>query len=153
MTAPTSVLNESNPGPIQRLQGYITPTGSLSGDAYSFPANNPNIVLASGVLTITCGFVPKHVLLVNADTSVCVYQEWFEGMAAGNYLEVTQAGVMSLQTDGATAGFSVSVDQGAGAVGGTSSGGSAPSAPGGVVKIFTDVILASSQQAIWLIDG
>jgi hypothetical protein len=148
MTAPTSISSNMNPGPIQRLQGAIT-FATLATDVYSFPAVNPNIVLvANTTLTLTLGFIPKHIKFVNVND--CISAEWFAGMAAHNSLEVDVNGSMTLDTTGP---FTVSVDEGAqGSV--SQSGGKAPTAAGGVIVFdVTDIDLADGDTLVWLIDG
>ena len=53
--------------------------------------------LAAGVLTITPGFIPNHVKIVNVTTRVM--QEWFKGMNQGDSVDTAAAGTRTLETD------------------------------------------------------
>jgi hypothetical protein len=53
--------------------------------------------LAAGVLTITPGFIPNHVKVVNVTTRVM--QEWFKGMNQGDSVDTAAAGTRTLETD------------------------------------------------------
>lgn len=47
--------------------------------------------------TITLGFVPKYVKVVNVTDRIT--QEWWYGMTAGNFLETAADGTRTLETD------------------------------------------------------
>jgi hypothetical protein len=53
--------------------------------------------LAAGVLTITPGFIPNHVKVVNVTTRIM--QEWFKGMNQGDSVDTAAAGTRTLETD------------------------------------------------------
>lgn len=102
-----------NPGIIQRAFGHISGTytaatevASSSGAGSPATISNPNGVLgsgssgaslAAGVLTITPGFVPNYVKVMNVTDRVT--QEWFKGMAQGDFIETAANGVRTLETD------------------------------------------------------
>jgi len=48
-------------------------------------------------LTITLGFVPRYVKVINVTDRVT--QEWFEGMNQGDFIETAANGVRTLETD------------------------------------------------------
>ena len=108
----TFVANKSSPtGIVTRASGYIKGTytaatinsataasttaaatgGIANGDAVE------NMVIAAGVMTINLGFVPKHFKIVNVTDRLI--QEWYDGLATGDYLEEIAAGDKTLETD------------------------------------------------------
>ena len=56
-----------------------------------------DVLIASGVMTITLGFVPSHVFVLNMTDRVS--QEWFAGMNSGDFLESNAGSTKSLETD------------------------------------------------------
>jgi hypothetical protein len=150
MTAPTTISNSNNPGPIQRLQGYAK-FATAASDAYSSPATggaaSPTIVLGSGVLTLTCGFIPKRVRVVNVTTRI--QSEFFSGMAALSTLDTDVNGTMSLNVAGP---FTVSVDEGTqGSV--SQAYGTAPAAAGGKIVLTLSGFATNADIIVWQIDG
>lgn len=83
-------------------------SGKLSGTytAATVTSSTANATIASGVMTINLGFAPKRFLIINATDRV--RQEWFDGLAAGNFLETAANGTVTLETDGVSANISVS---------------------------------------------
>jgi len=110
---PATVRYFKNPGVIQRQFGHLSGTytaatevASSSGAGTPATPSNPNGVLgqgsfganlAAGVLTITPGFVPNYVKMVNVTSQVM--QEWFKGMNQGDYINTVAAGTRTLATD------------------------------------------------------
>ncbi len=110
--ASTLVLSRQ-PDVFQRIVGYLSGTYTASSDANTAsgqgtPASitNPNgiqnlgtsgAVLASGVLTITPGFIPTYVKVINVTDRLT--QEWFKGMNVGDFLETAANGDKTLETD------------------------------------------------------
>jgi hypothetical protein len=102
-----------NPGVIQRQFGHLSGTytaasavasssGAGSGASISVPngtlgQGSAGANLAAGVLTITPGFVPNYVKVVNVTTRVM--QEWFKGMNQGDSVDSAAAGTRTLETD------------------------------------------------------
>ena len=74
-------------------------TGSLSGTytAASVASTTENATIASGVMTITTGFIPKRVYVHNITDRL--EQEWFQGMNTGDFIEKAAAGDKTLETD------------------------------------------------------
>jgi hypothetical protein len=108
----TFVANKSAPtGVVSRATGYIKGTytaatvnsataASTTAAATGGIANADaveNMVIASGVMTITLGFVPKYFKIINATDRLI--QEWYDGLAFGDYLEEVAAGDKTLETD------------------------------------------------------
>jgi hypothetical protein len=56
-----------------------------------------SVTLASGVLTITVGFEPTKVKVVNVTDRL--EQEWFAGMNQGDFMETASNGDKTLETD------------------------------------------------------
>lgn len=92
MTAPTVTRTNSN-GVVNRQQFSLSGTYTAASDAYS--AND--MVLASGVLTITVGFEPTYVKVINVTDRL--EQEWWKGMNKGDFVETAAAGDKTLETD------------------------------------------------------
>lgn len=102
-----------NPGVIQRAFGHISGTytaatevAASSGAGSPATIANPNGVLgagsggasiAAGVLTITPGFVPNYVKVMNVTEKIM--HEWHKGMNQGDYLKTVAAGTRTLETD------------------------------------------------------
>ena len=92
MTAPT--VTRSNPSGIaQRMSGAFSGTYTAASDVY----NSNGVVMGSGVITISLGFVPKYFKIINCTDRVT--QEWFEGMNFGDFLETAANGDKTLETD------------------------------------------------------
>jgi hypothetical protein len=101
-----------NPGVVQRQFGHLSGTytaatavASSSGAGSPASLANPNGILgagsfgaalAAGVLTITPGFVPNYVKVVNATTRVMT--EWHKGMNQGDFVNTAADGVRTLAT-------------------------------------------------------
>jgi len=91
-----STLSHLRPVPApQRANGSISGTYTAATEANS----NNGAVIASGVLTITPGFMPKSVKVINVTARIS--HEWFQGMLTGDYLKTVAAGTRSLETDDA----------------------------------------------------
>lgn len=129
----TLVANKSAPnGVVSHANGYISGTytaatvnsataASTTAAATGGIANADavaNMVIASGVMTITLGFAPKYFKIVNVTDRLT--QEWFEGMNSGDFIETAAAGTRTLETDD-----KVVVSQSAGTVVVTFDGGAA----------------------------
>lgn len=108
----TLVANKSSPhGVAARANGYIKGTytaatvnsataASTTAAATGGIANSDaveNMVIASGVMTITLGFVPKHFKIINVTDRLI--HEWYEGMNTGDFIEEVAAGDKTLETD------------------------------------------------------
>ncbi len=91
--APTSVVRDNPTGIAARTQGYISGTYTAATTAY----DSNGITIASGVITISVGFVPKYVKVINVTDRLT--QEWFEGMNFGDFLETASNGDKTLETD------------------------------------------------------
>lgn len=65
--------------------------GIANADAVS------NVAVASGVITIKLGFVPKRFKIINVTDRLT--QEWYQGMNAGDFIETIAAGDQTLETD------------------------------------------------------
>lgn len=87
-TAATAAVSS---GPSQTFSAGTLATRQAAGD------DTQGAALASGVLTITPGFVPLHVKAVNVTDRI--HQEFFVGMNDGDYLEQVAAGTRTLETD------------------------------------------------------
>jgi len=102
-----------NLGKFQRQFGHLSGTYTAASDVNAStgagsPAtlSNPNGVLgqgssgaslAAGVLTVTPGFIPNYLKVVNVTTRVMA--EWFKGMNQGDYINTAADGVRTLATD------------------------------------------------------
>ena len=100
---------------VQRHFGLISGTYTAATDVNASsgagsPASlaNPNGVLgqgsagasiAAGALTITPGFVPNYVKVMDVTTRIS--HEWYKGMLQGDYIKSIAAGDKSLETDDA----------------------------------------------------
>jgi len=94
MTSPTIVVGK-NTGPVQRTQGYLSGTYTAATDVNT----TTGAALAAGVLTLTPGFSPQHVLFQNITTRI--KREWYRGMAANTTLDTDANGTQSLNTSSA----------------------------------------------------
>mgnify|MGYP001558152399 CR=1 FL=1 len=92
MTAPT-VVRTSPDGAVHRSQGVFSGTYTAATDAY----DSGGIALASGVITISLGFVPSYFKIVNVTDRIT--QEWYSGMNLGDFFETVAAGTRTLETD------------------------------------------------------
>ncbi|MCR4338518.1 MAG: hypothetical protein NUW01_01380 [Gemmatimonadaceae bacterium] len=139
MTAPTSTY-KLNPEPQRRAHGSVSGTYTAASDV----STTANASIASGVLTITLGFVPSRVKVMNASQKIAC--EWFEGMNQGDYLKTLANGTVSLETGDA---LTITPETRAGAVGGTSSGGTADTAASGVVTFTFSGLLTDNETLVW----
>lgn len=143
MTAPTNLSNV-NCGPVQRTQGSISGTYTAATDVSS----TTNASIASGVLTLTLGFVPTHFYISNLTDRLT--QEWWKGMNSGDYTERIAAGDQTLETDDKIV---VAIRTGAGGSS-TQSGGSADTSAGGVVTVtFDSGICTDNDTVVWYAEG
>lgn len=139
----TLVASKSGTGVVpQRATGYISGTytaasvnsataasttaaatgGIANADAVS------NMVIASGVMTITLGFVPTYFKIVNVTDGLM--KEKFDGMPAANHIHTAIDGTRGLLTDSAITIAAIT------ATGGSSGGGgTADTTPAGVVTV------------------
>jgi hypothetical protein len=144
MTAPTVVYSR-NPEPQQRASGSFSGTYTAASDV----STTTNATMAAGVITLTLGFVPKYFMIENITDRV--KQEWYDVMNSGDYLETAAAGTRTLETDDKLV---ITERTGSGAVGGTSSGGSADTSASGVVTITVDsAIVTDNDTVIWVAYG
>jgi hypothetical protein len=93
--APTSVTRVNPTGVVNRAQGSISGTYTAATTAYT--GTTDGVAIASGVITISLGFVPTHFKVVNVTDRVT--QEWFAGMNFGDFLETAANGTQTLETD------------------------------------------------------
>jgi hypothetical protein len=91
-------------GVVRRLRGHLSGTyvaATVVSETVKSATSNAravaNATIAAGVMTITPGYVPSYVKIVNVTTRVM--QEWFAGMNSGDFLETAAAGTRSLETD------------------------------------------------------
>ncbi len=92
MTAPTVTQNIPD-GAVHREQFSLSGTYTAASDVYS----SGGVTLASGVLTISVGFEPTRVQVVNVTDRVT--QEWYKGMNKGDFVETAANGTRTLETD------------------------------------------------------
>lgn len=152
-------------GPIRRAQGYFKGTytaatvtsatapaaDATAGASTGGIANSAavkNVVIGSGVVTITLGWVPQHVRIVNVTSGW--EAEWFDGMAAGYYINRVVAGDKTLVNS--SPAITVSVDQGTGGSS-SQSGGAAPASPGGVIVIPYSGAFTDNDTVVWYAEG
>ena len=143
MTAPTSTYIR-NPEPQRRAHGSVSGTYTAATDV----STTANASIAAGVLTVTFGFVPSRVKVVNVTQRIAC--EWFEGMNQGDYLKTLANGTVSLETGDA---LTITPETRAGAVGGTSSGGTADSAASGVMTFTFSGLLTNNETLVWVAEG
>lgn len=89
---------------VRRQSGYLSGTytaASVASETTKSATSNSDAVaqavIASGVMTITLGWVPKHFKIVNVTDRLT--QEWFQGMNLGDFLETAANGTVTLETD------------------------------------------------------
>jgi len=85
---------------------------------------------AAAEFTITCGFKPRYVKVVNVDATGLSSMEWFEGMANDSCVETITNGTITVDT---TEGITVS-------------------ASGFTVAVNTEVVIAD-EQLTWIALG
>ena len=99
----------ANEGVVRRDSGYLSGTYTAatvnSATAVSTTATGggiansdavSNVLIAAGVMTITLGYVPKHVLFQNVTARTSV--DYYEGMNFGDTLTTDVNGVKALNT-------------------------------------------------------
>lgn len=103
-------------GIAERASGYLSGTYTAATVTSTPTDSSKGAVIASGVLTISLGFAPKKFKIINCTDRLT--QEWFEGLAANNFLETAANGDKTLETDGkvAVSGSTVVVTFDGGAV-------------------------------------
>ena len=92
MTAPTVARVNDNGAP-NRAQGSFSGTYTAESDVY----DSGGVALASGVITISLGFVPSYFKIMNVTDRIT--QEWYAGMNSGDFIETVAAGDRTLETD------------------------------------------------------
>ena len=147
MAAPTAIAYNRDCGPVQRLVGSAT-FATAATDAYTAPSvGDAVIVLGSGVLTLTLGFVPTHVKIINTTTRIMT--EWFPPIASGTSIDTGADGVRTLNT---SSKITVTSRTGAGGSS-TQSGGSADTTPAGVVALTLSGFATNADSIVWAIEG
>lgn len=142
MAAPSAMAYNRNPGPVQRTTGYATFTTAAT-DVYS----SDGVSLASGVMTLTLGFVPTHVMITNATTRIMT--EWFPPIASGTSIDTAAAGTRTLNTSS-----KIAVTGRTGTGGSSSqSGGSADTSASGTVALTLSGFATDGDTIIWEIQG
>lgn len=142
MTAPTSTYKR-NGGPVQRAQGSVTGTYTAASDV----STTTNATIAAGVLTVTLGFVPTYVKLLNVTDSTMF--EWYAGMNQGDYVKTVIDGTRSLATDDALT-ITPSTRAGGSA---SQSGGSADTAASGVITFTFSGLSGDNDTLVWVAEG
>ena len=140
MTTPTANISHTDSLHVQRVTGWIIPV-TVATDV----STTTNASFSSSVLTLTLGFAPKHILLIN--TTSGSQQEWFEGMTSTQCIETITNGSPSLETDV----FTVTVGDAAG--GSNGGGGTADSTPAGIITVAADILIIAAQTTIWIVEG
>lgn len=142
MTAPTSTYKR-NTGPVQRAQGSVSGTYTAASDV----STTTNASIAAGVLTITLGFVPTYFKLLNVTDRIAC--EWYAGMNQGDYIKTIADGTATLETGDA---LTITPET---RVGGSASqsGGSADTAPSGVVTFTFSGITGDNDTLAWIAEG
>ena len=83
-----------NPVPApQRVSGHLSGTYT----AATVTSTTVGATIAAGVMTITPGFIPKYVKVINVTDRLT--QEWYQGMNTGDFLEHAANGDTTLETD------------------------------------------------------
>lgn len=142
MTAPTSTYKR-NGGPVQRAQGSVSGTYTAASDV----STTANATVAAGVLTVTLGFVPMYVKLINVTDSLQF--EWFDGMNQGDYIKTIANGTRSLET-----GDALTITPATRAGGSASqAGGSADTSPSGVMTFTFSGLSGDNDTLVWVAEG
>lgn len=139
MTAPTSTYKR-NPEPQLRAYGSVSGTYTAASDV----STTTNATIAAGVLTITLGFVPTRFKILNVTDRISC--EWWNGMNQGDYVKIIADGTATLETGDA---LTITPETRSGAVGGTSSGGSADTSASGVVTFTFSGISGDNDTLVW----
>lgn len=87
----TAASDANSSGPSQTFSASTLTTRAANGD------NTQGASIAAGVLTITPGFTPGYVKVINATDRLI--QEWYRGFNTGDFLEEVAAGDKTLETD------------------------------------------------------
>ena len=92
------------PPATQRASGYLSGTYTAASVTSETTASATcsaeaaaSITIASGVMTIALGFVPRYFRIRNCTDRLT--QEWHEGMNQGDFLETVANGTQTLETD------------------------------------------------------
>lgn len=141
MTTPTIAI-QIDTCVVQRTQGSLSGVYVAATDVNT----TKNASLAAGVLTLTLGYVPVHVRLINLTTRI--EREWFTGMAANTTIDSDAAGTMSLNVTSA-----ITVTGRTGVGGASGGGGTADTAAGGIVAIVAAGLFTDNDAVVWIIEG
>ena len=142
MTAPTSTYKR-NCGPVQRAQGSVSGTYTAATDV----STTTNASIAAGVLTVTLGFVPMYVKVVNVSDRIAC--EWYDGMNQGDYIKTVANGTVTLET-----GDALTITPSTRAGGSASqSGGSADTSPSGVITFTFSGLVGDNDTVAWVAEG
>lgn len=87
----TAATEAVSSGPSQTFSASTLTTRQADGN------NTQGAALASGVLTVTPGFIPRYAKIINVTDRVT--QEWHKGMNQGDFLETAANGTRTLETD------------------------------------------------------
>ena len=143
MAAITAYKYLRDGGPTQRTTGSVTFTTAAS-DTITHPSSGNTIMsLASGVLTLVFGFIPRKFRVTNVTSRI--QAEWFAPMASGTSLDTAAAGTRTLNT---SAPFTISQRTGAGGSS-TQAGGSADTTAGGVVVLTLSGFATDADTIVW----
>jgi hypothetical protein len=160
----TFIANKSAPtGIVSRATGYIKGTytaatvtsataASTTAAATGGIANADavtNMVIGSGVMTITLGFVPKYFKIVNVSDGLV--KEKFDGMATADHIHTAIDGTRGLLTDSA-----ILISATEGSHGSSGGGGTAPASPLGIVTVTFatgTAICTDNDTVVWVAEG
>ena len=132
-----------NTGPVQRTQGSVTGTYTAASEV----STTANATIASGALTVTLGFVPRYVKVLNATARISC--EWYEGMNQGDYIKTIANGTVSLETND-----SLTITPSTRAGGSVSqAGGTADTTPSGVITFTFSGISTDNETLVWVAEG
>ena len=153
-----TAVQRTNEVPVHKITGYMSGTytaasvtnalltttnAEMSGFSAGGSTINAHAVLASGVLTITPGFVPKYVRVENVTSKIM--KEWRDGMNLVDNILTVANGTRTLVTSG---GITVST---------AVAGGTAPvttePVPKVTVTFTTDSLVVDNDTFIWVIEG
>lgn len=102
---PLTNMKYNHEGVARRQSGSLSGTytaASVVSETAPGALSNADAVaqakIASGVMTLTLGWVPRYFCIENLTDRL--KQEWYQGMAANNFLETVAAGTRTLETDG-----------------------------------------------------